>query len=308
MRKVFVCFMVVLLVGLLAVPAFAIGSSGTDEHRFNSILTFERIDFEGSSFGYTLPYPFNAGMLSGSGPDFSYGDLSSTSVMEFPELWGSQSTTYLTSTSAQLHGTMKGPMINSHSGVTFAGGMQVVDIDQLINGFYMTYPRADMRLGWCEVGIHCFDITGENFQGNYVTSTKWAYYGANFSGNGGTLNVGQWFDNFRQYAVDGKYLLISDIYVYLGYTPLSNSTLSIDIYSDGVTGHLSGADLFPNWVVGKELVSRAQVIEANNWYQWLLEAVTGFFDFEIIPGFSMSKIMVIVLTIGIMLWFITLLI
>ena len=45
-----------------------------------------------------------------------------------------------------------------------------------------------------------------------------------------------------------------------------------------------------------------------NTFNWLINSVEGFLEFEIAPGLSINKIFNIVLVIGVLLWFITLLI
>lgn len=68
-----------------------------------------------------------------------------------------------------------------------------------------------------------------------------------------------------------------------------------------------GSNTFATWFYSNNL-KHVEPTDPDSLTSWLTDSVGAFLSFEIFPGFSIDKIFVLVLTVGILLWFITLLI
>lgn len=301
MRKIVIFGLLVVMLAGLAVPAFAIGESGTDDTVYYPVVSFDTIDCIGSSYGYTFPYPFSSGMLSSIG-EFNYGDV------DAPYLLGTQKTVDTGGTYPQIQGTIKGPLFNSNKKFVLKGGYQVIDLDDVVNGFYITYDTSVLTLGWCEIGIRYYVFSDTNIPGRYTVQSKSFAVGANMGSSNGVFNIGEkLFSKLEPYAVGGR-LFVEQIYIMCQFAPKSVSTVSFNFFVDTNNATYPGdpSDL-GTWIYDNDLIIQ-EPTDPDSLTGWLTDSVGSFLAFELFPGFSINKIFAIVLTIGIMLWFITLLI
>lgn len=119
--------------------------------------------------------------------------------------------------------------------------------------------------------------------------------------------LGQWMKEMimLEYTVPENchYVAISDLIIEINYVREGDTPLA---FGYEYLGHTGSSKPLALWFDNFDLSLSSA--DSESVFDWLIGAVEGFLDFEIAPNLSINKILYIILVIGIILWFITLLI
>lgn len=288
-RKIFICFFVVLLMTTLVVPAFASSNGGTTG--LPSDIPAVPIDYfellNGSFKGDIVDWPNN------------YGRNASDVVCIYPSV-NFRCYRTATASNAGLFSTVVYPG-DASSARLFCSNIYLANS--------LTFELNDD--GFEHVRFGTVSITG-SYHLPYKSGDSYALSSTSFSMS---FNV-----NAR--SVD-LFALIKEA----GYTGdvLPNGVLwiqdlsivfdfvfddpSADHFFNVVVSNSSWSNPSEHWFSAYRFTSTSPPVADTNqpgMFDWLLDSVNSFLNFEIAPNFSLNKIFFIVLVIGVLLWFITL--
>lgn len=283
-RKIFICFFVVLLMTTMVVPAFATSSGGSGSSYISPAVVISNIKLLNGPFaGSVVDWPNNYASSNGI---FASGDMG---VLGF---------------SSGLDG-------DKFDTTIFPGAASSIQLN--IADFFWT---EDLYFGVDDDGYESAYITSVSVSGNIITVNKsggeFATHTGFFSGN---FAVNSYGCNLAKAVRDA----VGNIEAYGDLVFLQNVSITIKYYAVDpdapVRLHFSVSkakfsDPYISWFNSRHLTQQVIVQGGgpNNMFQWLLDSVNAFLNFEIVPGLSLNRIFYIVLVIGVLLWFITLLI
>lgn len=295
MRKITIFFICVLLVVLMVVPAFAVGESGSSSDMWYSALTFDTIEFEGSSYCFTTPFPFNSAVY-GSG-DFAFlGDTVS----------GSCSMKQVSSGLPTISGFVSSP--HFHNGLmkssvfSFCGGQQIVDMNR-ISDYMILYSYGDLGVTKALLTGYYYSIVPDSGDNSYCVerhSFSW-----NVSVNSGIIYVGASIkEGLFLEGLKDRYIFFDRMELQITCHALTVATPRFDfnIPTCGSTAPNSAAQ-FESWLSQYSLPINKLFVNPGyfDMTSWLENGIGGFLRLEIAPGFSIDKIIYIILTVGILL-------
>lgn len=309
MRKIFVLLTVVLLVGLMVVPAFAVGGSGSSGEVWYPIFSFDTVEWDCSNpkGTYSMPFPFSSGMV-GFISDYSfYEDLvhghqgmGEDPDSVFPRIVGT------------MNNSLASPSVGENQSITFKGGHQVIrGADFSGGGFSIDYNPDDIRIINTVFKASYYTVipnpsSPDTYRAELKTFT-WteAYYPDNIIDF--TYPVRKLVEAVG--ANSGGNVFIYDCSFTINFTRKTVATTSFGFLIDtnGATAPGRPSD-FGNWFnLSKIPVSNVEIsMEDVDLLSWAIESAESFLQTEIFPGFSLDKLFVIILVIGVMLWFIKL--
>lgn len=303
MRKIILIGLVVVLVLGLSVSVGAIGASGASDQEFYSALSFETLYFDGSNdITYSVPFPFNSGIPGGL-ENFSYGG---------GWVYGEQSTTwdnFFPVFSGYFMSPILSPSYGTYQSFSLVGGQQIVRVSRL----------SEYRIFWdSSISVDSFKVTGSFWvvdpsihdSGRYGAKLD-QFQISGYPTNGeillGELLI-QCFDQETNYDSN---VFLNDIKLEVSFTRTDVDTARFDfVVPTSGLNYPNGSSDFNNWLYEQNV--RIQVVAPSSsdfdLGSWLGETLQGFLQVEIFPGFSIDKIFYLVLVMGVLLWFITMII
>lgn len=287
-RKIFICFFVVLLMTTMVVPAFASSPAGDTTAKVHSpavVIDYIRY-LNGANAGAICDWPNN----------FSAG--------------------------GSLTGAIGNDVFN------FASYYSDGRFFTTIRPFDCSYVRLFCSsYFWAEDQHFIIDCGQSDVVFSSVSiSGKFVYFS---SVNGQYFMRTESFSNRASVYADTIYVddligaAISD-FSWSGPAPyLQDVVIEFSFYNSDpnydpeirtvIASSSSPSSYFEGWFNYQQLPSSGSggsggVVEDVGMFDWLLDSVNAFLNFEIAPEFSLNRIFLIVLVIGVLLWFITLLI
>ena len=303
MRKIFILITVVLLVGLIAAPAFAIGGSGSDDQVWYPVFSFDTVEWDDLSTkaSYSIPYPFNSGIV-GDVSDYSYFDdlvyghqgMGEDPDSVFPRIVGS------------MNNALASPSIGVTQSITFKAGHQVINGSDIDGEFLLSYDPDDIKIiNTVFSAVYYTMVPDPLGSGKYIAKShtfSWteAYYPNDI------LDFSYCVRKLVDAAGAGGRVFLDSCSFTINFSRQSVDTTSFGflIGTNGSTAPNRPSD-FANWLYFSEVPVSDAVVSAEDvdFMSWLLNSVEAFLQFEMFPGFSIDKLFVIVLVIGILLWF-----
>lgn len=290
-RKIFICFFVVLLMTTLVVPAFASSNEGSSF--LPSDIPAVPIDYiellNGEFKGDIIDWPNN------------FGRNASDVVCTYPSISFRCYRDY-TTTNAGIFSTLVYPG-DASSVRLFCSNIFLSDS--------LTFELSDDDFE--HICFGSISITG-SYHLPYKSGDAYALSSTSFSK---TFNInGRFADLFSliKAAAQCGDILPNDVLW------LQNVVITFDfLFDDSDADHFFNVVVsngrwdnpYVNWFNAYRFTSAAPPVADSDMpglFDWLLESVNAFLNFEIAPDFSLNKIFFIILVIGVLLWFITLLI
>lgn len=295
MRKAFIIVIVVVMVALMAVPAFAL-SSGSG----NLYYTPVRFDtFTTSESSVVHSWPFNNTQLGTSSASFSFGD---------GRVSGSASCLKNSSGKVYLSGYMNYPesavSVGLPSSIILSTQTDQFVSRSLLDSFVIYFGSPfvldSVRLSGSAYYVKSASDVGENTASYNLSFESFdrVFYETN-SGDG-AARVGLWLleclDGLSHVGGDSWFFL-NDVNVEIIFSRTDVSTPCFTISSLLTPNYegTSGYQWFYNQGLTKTVVDGSQSI-----FDWLINSVEAFFDFQIAPGLSINKILYIVLVLGVL--------
>lgn len=301
MRKVFLCCMIVIMLICCAVPCFAIGSSSSSDSEYYPVLVWDYLSIYGSSAYYTAPYPFG-NALSGGISNFDYFDMD-----DYPEIFGYQGLGFDDGV-PRLSGNISFADFTESPSFTLSAFNKVVNVGSVSGEFYLEYDSSAIRVTGTHLTVEYYVKTQSASGDRWIFETRTASWDEYYYPNN-ILDVSYSFSRVSS-QVGSNEIFVKSMYFTVDYSRLSANTPSFD-FIVGFDDEYQNND-FVLWAYLQDLEVEVNEIysspESLDVVSWLSDTIEGFMSFEIFPGFSIDKLFVLVVTIGLMLWFITLLI
>lgn len=299
LKRILILCCVVLLVFTMTVPAFAItGSTLLSKPITRAGLQFDTISFNAVAGGapahvqprVTASWPFNESGFQ--------------NVHVEQSLNGSNHI-FLSATVHDTSGTVEGTF------ALFQPGLFVLSAKQMFfsGASILTIGGAgdDGPAGFSKVVVSYDVMTLEKSVGglSYSARSNHIYYDSTSDGFvlPSELNIGDLIS--RAYAVstgmnfgDEFPALLSNVSIEVHY--LGSELSSTTIFTVFATSDSEGN--YASWVQTQDL----QCTVNKGWFDWLLDSINSFMNFEIAPDFSLNELFWIVMVIAIILWFVKL--
>lgn len=282
-RKIFICFFVLLLMTTMVVPVFATSAGGnTSAAVSRPAVVVDYIRYlDGSDAGAVCDWPNNYSIdgasVYGNIDDIFMFDCSYTGSV-FSTTFYPGNCTYVSFFCADYFWTDEQHFLIDD------GGSDVVFSNVSITGNF-AYMEA---------------VNGRYMMRSKPFSTRVSVYGSEVYVDD---LIGQAIADFD---FRGDYAYLQDVTVTV--TFYQNDTSVTPRFRTAI-GSTSVSNLLNSWIYYQAIPF--QIVEGGtdvNMFDWLLDSVNAFLNLEIAPGFSLNRIFYIVLVVGVLLWFITLLI
>lgn len=291
MRKFVILFCTLLLLCSLALPAFASTSGGNVGNTiYQSGAPIDYITFvSGPQAGSVYDWAFNSAR-EGAQPIFSFGSTPFSSGASYRD------------------GKISGTFAATGTFDLFTNNLIVTqNYNMILSNYYDDDPISFLEIS---VSGKCVYIQGDTDSKNYdMVEKPFSRIYTNFVG--GSVDIGQLvrdqvaFTNGTT-SVGLSPTMVSDLTIRVKYNVEAGYTGNVLIDIEVSTRDRSV--LYQQWLDSLDLKAYVYSPGSFDVSDWLEAAVGGFLEFELFPGFSINKIFWLVLVIGIMLWFITLMI
>ena len=286
-RKIFICFFVLLLMTTMVVPAFASsGASANSTYYQPAVLISNLRLLDGTYKGAIADWPNNYRNSNQADVLIDYG------FMAFDAFGGS------------TYGTDDYDFTtNVYPGSASSFRLNISDLFWSENTAFVVDDDGNDHFVITSIKVSGSVSSMSTSSGNYFIN--WKYFSNTFSVNSSKANLA---DLIRR--------AVGDIYAYGDLVYMKDIEIDISFYvtdpdaDKALTFRVSGAetgDYFALWFTKQKLAVSITGSSTPNMFDWLLDSVNAFLDFEIVPGFSINRIFYIVLVIGILMWFIKLL-
>ena len=307
-RKIFICFFVVLLMTTLVVPAFASSTGGDHQGVAVPSVIIDYMQFLGGDSYPIADWPNNSACGNGSEP--SYGSY--TDICGFQNFYNGDEFETVIYPDASFSS------VRLHIEDLFLTPDTVFHLDcNDIGTFYVTSVEFEGLLVACLRGK-------EIGRDDYFYTTASSLFSHTYSVDNHTDFVD--FDTLLR-IISGKVDLTANFVSPNEIIYLSDVNITINYYFDRsdplldygmhfYVNEASSTNYFQSWFNALNLADSVSSGSSGssgstvsvNWFDWLLDSVNAFLNFEIVPDLSLNRIFYVVLVIGVLLWFITLLI
>ena len=287
LKKVFICFFVVLLITTLVVPSFASSgsSSGTAYYQPSVLISNVQL-LDGTYKGAIADWPNNYRNSNQAG-----------ALVSFPfagfEIFGGSA-----DDNAHYDFTT-----NFYPGTASSFRLNISDLFWSENTRFVVDDDGNDHFVITSISVSGSVSSMSTSSGNYFIN--WKYFTQSFAVNASSADLA---DLVRRAVGDiygyGDLVYLKDVQIDI------NFYLSDPDYDKALTFRVSGAeygDYYAIWFTKQKLAVSTVSSSDIDYFDWLLDSVNAFLDLEIVPGLSINRLFYIVLIIGILLWFIRLL-
>ena len=322
MRKIICIVFCVLTIGMLALPALANAGYNVDLV-YRSVLPYDYIfSYSRNGWNDVVDYPFarvlNDGDIDNGKFDYNDGDIFGQVALAWDQGTDGETHPY-------IYGTIGGPKYSSGSGgevnqIELVMHDKVINASDLTQDCWIEYNRQDVTIVSTQLYVEYYDVSGTSIDNDdgtlrteYVLDTisysnLESYYPNQY------ISLGyQWEGLARR--IGSNVIAVKYATFIISYRRVNVNTTYFDFHclaydNDdpfwGTTIH-DWFDLQHLSVENTEIIVPPSV-EMDDTMDWLINSVESFLETEFFPGFTFNKLILLILVIGIVLWFITLLI
>lgn len=291
-RKIFICFFVVFLMTTLVVPAFASSPSSAGGSTYFAVFDFDYIDFTTATDAIYFDWPHNTGQVNTSS-DYSsdYLTFFESSDDAFKFACYSQNTNFITDIYCY---DARNALLYSDDLVFSADQAEFLRLDFNIGGY-----RAE------NIKISGFCCYVEEINGQYTLVRQ--PFSLTLDGQYLSLPLKTVLEKCSLRS-NGSLYYFQDFQMQFDLTRLvddpDNENYLPSSYYFRVTVPAVGARYeVDNWFAYLDLTHTTVQYSDVNFFDWLLDSVNAFLNFELFPGFSINRLMQVILIIGLLFWF-----